>query len=217
MPATPRLTVGEGGPVRNANRALARAAGIQQLRDLARTTWISNGICHARPGGTERDTPRLAVPRRRAGCGSPQHHEVSSRRSENGARIELHLLAGLREASFDWRAPARQVIFVIPTRGDAMATKAEWFRYRAERSGPKRPKRAPRAPRNVGVDTAAPGVSATDRKALLPRKASPRAGKRAVYALERSERRPSRRSTRKAANRQKTDVKMRRQRRLPPR
>lgn len=97
-----------------------------------------------------------------------------------------------------------------------MATKAEWFRYRTERSGPKQPKRAPRPPRNVGVDTAAPGVSATDRKAALPRKPSARAGKKAVYALERSERRPSRRSTRKAANRQKTDVKMRKLRRIPP-
>jgi hypothetical protein len=95
-----------------------------------------------------------------------------------------------------------------------MATKAQLFRYRSERSGPKRPKRPPRAPRNTPVDTAAPGVSATDRKAMLPRKASARAGKKAPYALEESRRSPSRRSTRKSANRQKTDVKMRMLRRM---
>lgn len=98
-----------------------------------------------------------------------------------------------------------------------MATKAEWFRYHAERSGPKRPKRPARPRRDLGVDTAAPGVSASDRKAALPREPSARAAKKATYALERSEGRPSRRSSRKAANRQKTDVKARKLRRVPPR
>lgn len=93
-----------------------------------------------------------------------------------------------------------------------MATKAEWFRYYAERAGPKRPKRPRRPARTSGVDTAAPGVSATDRKA--ERSPSSRADKKATYALEPSERRPSRRSTRKASNRQRTDVKMRKKRRV---
>lgn len=96
-----------------------------------------------------------------------------------------------------------------------MATKAQLFRYQSERSGPKRPKRPARPPRNTPVDTAAPGVSATDRKAKLPRKPSTRADRKAAYVLEESRRRPSRRSTRKAANRQRTDVKMRKLRRLP--
>jgi hypothetical protein len=56
-------------------------------------------------------------------------------------------------------------------------------------------------------------VSATDRKAA-PRKPAKRAGRKAAYALEPSEGRPSRRSTRKASNRQRTDVKMRRLRRV---
>jgi len=94
-----------------------------------------------------------------------------------------------------------------------MATKADQFRYQSERTGPKKPKQPPRPPRNFPIDTAAPGVSATDRKAL-PRKPAKRAGDKAAYALEPSTRRPSRRSTRKAANRQKTDVKMRQLRRL---
>lgn len=93
-----------------------------------------------------------------------------------------------------------------------MASKADQFRYLAERSGPKKTKQPRRPPRNVPVDTAAPGVSATDRRST-PR-ASVRAGKKAAYALETSNRNPSRRSTRKAANRQKTDVKMRQLRRI---
>jgi hypothetical protein len=89
-----------------------------------------------------------------------------------------------------------------------MATKAERFRYWAERSGPKKPKQPPRPRRDLGVDTAQPGVSATDRR-VGPRKASPKVAKKAAYALERTEGRPSRRSTRKAANRQRTDAQMR--------
>jgi hypothetical protein len=94
-----------------------------------------------------------------------------------------------------------------------MATKAELFRYYTERSGPKKAKRPPRPRRDTVVDTSLPGVSASDRKAA-PRKESPRAGKKATYALEDSAKRPSRRSTRKASNRQKTDAQMRAKRRI---
>jgi hypothetical protein len=68
-----------------------------------------------------------------------------------------------------------------------------------------------RPPRDHAVDTSKPGVSATDRKAV--RKQGMRAGRKAAYALERSSGRPSRRSTRKSANRQRSDVKSRKQRR----
>lgn len=88
-----------------------------------------------------------------------------------------------------------------------MATKAEQFRYWTERSGPKKQKSPPRARRDVLVDTSKPGVSATDRRAA-PREDSPSAGKKAPYRLERSEGKPSRKSTRKASNRQRTDTKM---------
>jgi hypothetical protein len=88
-----------------------------------------------------------------------------------------------------------------------MATKAEEFRYWTERSGPKKPKSAPRRRRDVPVDTSKAGTSATARRA--PRgEDSVRAGKKASYALERSAAKPSRRSTRKAENRQRTDTQM---------
>jgi hypothetical protein len=88
-----------------------------------------------------------------------------------------------------------------------MATKAEEFRYWTERSGPKKAKSPPRPRRDVPVDTAKAGSSATDRRA--PRgEDAPRAAKKAAYALERSGTKPTRRSTRKAANRQRTDTKM---------
>ncbi len=74
-----------------------------------------------------------------------------------------------------------------------MATKSEWFRYNAERSGTKKEKR-PRA-----------RVAGTPSK---PHNVSVRAGKKALYALE-SAKRPSRKSSRKGANRQKTDVQFR--------
>ncbi len=92
-----------------------------------------------------------------------------------------------------------------------MATKAEEFRYWTERSGPKKPKSPPRPRRDVPVDTAQPGVSATDRRA--GRKESLHAAKKAAYVLEDSKGRPSRRSTRKSSNRQKTDSQMRAKRR----
>ncbi len=72
-----------------------------------------------------------------------------------------------------------------------MATRAEWFRYQAERSGAKK--------------------SAVPRRATPPEPTheSVRAGKKAVWVLEDCEGRPSRKSTRKASNRQKTDVQFR--------
>lgn len=57
-------------------------------------------------------------------------------------------------------------------------------------------------------------MSASDRKAPLPRKAAKRADRRATYALEDSAAGPSRRSSRKASNRQRTDVKMNEKRRV---
>ena len=72
-----------------------------------------------------------------------------------------------------------------------MATRAEWFRYLQERSGLKQPKAEVRPPRD--------GQPATHNE-------SERAGRAAAYALETSPgQTPSRKSTRKAANRQKTD------------
>ena len=93
-----------------------------------------------------------------------------------------------------------------------MATKAEAFRYRQERKGPKRPKQATKRRRDKPVDTALPGVSATDRKAggnsTGARNASKSAARKTPYMLEDSvsASRPSRRSTRRGANKQKQDV-----------
>ena len=89
-----------------------------------------------------------------------------------------------------------------------MATKAERFRYWTERSGPKKPKAPPKPRRDFPVDTSKPGVSATDRKPA-PRKPSAAAGKKAIYVLEVGAGKPSRKSTRKAANRQRNDAQMR--------
>jgi hypothetical protein len=99
-----------------------------------------------------------------------------------------------------------------------MATKSDLFRYEAERAGVKRAKK-PRPPaRNSPVDTSLPGVSATDRRvgggSSGTRNLSARAGRKAVYALEDSATgRPSRKSTRRAANRQKNDQSFRAKRR----
>ncbi len=73
-----------------------------------------------------------------------------------------------------------------------MSTRAEQFRYFAERSGPKRPKQ------QVSGGGAAKAHNASER-----------AARSAVYALESSEGQPSRKSTRKAANRIKNDVQFR--------
>jgi hypothetical protein len=95
-----------------------------------------------------------------------------------------------------------------------MATKAERFRWESERSGPKRPPKPRRPRRDFPVNTAKPGVSATDRKVTIPHKESKRADKKAIFVLEDSAGGPSRRSTRKASNRQRTDTKMIEKRRI---
>ncbi len=80
-----------------------------------------------------------------------------------------------------------------------MATKSEQFRYQLERSGPKQPKAKARRPGERGDGSREP----------LQHNLSRRAGKHASYALEDSAGRPSRKSSRKASNRQKTDVQFR--------
>ncbi len=74
-----------------------------------------------------------------------------------------------------------------------MATRAEWFRYNAQRSGPKLPKQARKEPPDK------------------PHNVSEKASKKALYALEdvTPGARPSRKSSRKASNRQKTDAQFR--------
>lgn len=82
-----------------------------------------------------------------------------------------------------------------------MATKAQRFRYEAERSGPKRtPAPAKPIPR---VDAETGGNPARNR--------SKRAARKALYALEVTlpGARPSRKSTRGAANRQQNDAQAR--------
>jgi hypothetical protein len=81
-----------------------------------------------------------------------------------------------------------------------VATKAEVFRYFAERAGWKRASE----PERPGNERPAPGE----------RTPSLRAGKKAQYALESSAGRPSRKSTRRSANRQKNDVQFRMKRRV---
>lgn len=75
-----------------------------------------------------------------------------------------------------------------------MTTKAEEFRYWKERSGPKKPK------------AARPPARADTRESI-------HAGRKAAYVLEDSAGKPSRRSTRKSSNRQKTDSQTRAKRR----
>ena len=97
-----------------------------------------------------------------------------------------------------------------------MGTKAERHRAEQERSGPKKSPK-PRRRRDTPVDTALPGVSATDRKAgggsTAARNRSNRAAKKATYAIEDSATgRPSRKSSRRAANRAKPGSNLTRQR-----
>lgn len=97
-----------------------------------------------------------------------------------------------------------------------MATKAERFRAQIERSGAKRPATPTRARRDQIVDTAQPGVSATARKAggdsTAARNRSKSAARKAGYVLEDSANDiPSRKSTRKGANRLKPDANLHRQ------
>lgn len=94
-----------------------------------------------------------------------------------------------------------------------MATKAEQFRYRTERSGPKKAKSPARPRKDDPVDTSQSGVSATDRRAGFPRKASAAVSAKATHAFEPTAAQPSRKSTRKANARQRTDTKMQAKRR----
>lgn len=80
-----------------------------------------------------------------------------------------------------------------------MATKAELFRYRLERSGPKRQPREEVRPR--------PGAGEG-------RSESAHADRKAVYALEDAAGRPSRKSSRKGSHHQRTDAKSQALRRL---
>ncbi len=73
-----------------------------------------------------------------------------------------------------------------------MSTKAEEFRYWQERSGPKKPKSPPTG--RVGAE----GKKGGARESL-------HADRKAAYVLEDSAGKPSRLSTRRASNRQKTD------------
>jgi hypothetical protein len=92
-----------------------------------------------------------------------------------------------------------------------MATKAQLFRYQAERTGPKLPKAPPKTRRASTVDTSRAGVSATDRRSAPRSQRSESVAKRATYELEPG---GSRKSTRGSANRTKTDSQMRVKRRM---
>jgi len=81
-----------------------------------------------------------------------------------------------------------------------MATKAEWFRYTAERAGPKKASAA-------GIPTVAAALAAKGK--TEPHNLATRSGKKAIYALEESAGKPSRKSSRKSSNRQKTDAQFR--------
>jgi hypothetical protein len=83
-----------------------------------------------------------------------------------------------------------------------MSTKAEEFRYWAERSGPKKAKSEGRArPVNGGIN----GQPSQARE-------SHHADRKAAYVQEDSAGKPSRLSTRKSSNRQKNDSQMREKR-----
>ncbi len=85
-----------------------------------------------------------------------------------------------------------------------MATKAQTKRAQDQRDAkPPKPKKAARPRRDIDVDTAKPGVSASDRKAgaggTATRNASKRAAKKGGAKLENSATgKPSRKSTRRA-------------------
>jgi hypothetical protein len=80
-----------------------------------------------------------------------------------------------------------------------MATKAEWFRYVDERTGPKLAKRAPHQARPAAGSA---------------RSESAHAGRKAAYTLEDAVGRPSRKSSRKASHHLRTDSKSQALRRL---
>ena len=79
--------------------------------------------------------------------------------------------------------------------------RTQWFKYFAERSSLNQ--KAPESTNGQKKQETTEPVRAGSR----------RAGKKASYALEVSEGRPSRKSTRKSANRQKNDVQFRMKRR----
>jgi hypothetical protein len=90
-----------------------------------------------------------------------------------------------------------------------MTTRAQAFKSRQQQTArPPKPKRSPRPRRDVPVDTAKPGVSATDRKAggghSGLRNVSKRAARKGGASLEDSATgKPSRKSTRKSTGRVK--------------
>jgi hypothetical protein len=86
-----------------------------------------------------------------------------------------------------------------------MATKAQAFRTQQQRAAkPPKPKRPKRARRDLIVDTAKPGVSATDRKAARGTTRSLLAGRRGGAALEDAPvGKRSRKSTRGSSDRTK--------------
>ena len=147
---------------------------------------------------------------------------LSQRRARGGVLAGLttaaHALCETDLASRKVSARSRDAFFCGTVRSigqtPRMATKAQLFRYSEERSGPKQPKQPPRRRRDHPVDTAQPGVSATDRRAggnsTAGRNRSKSAAKKASYVLEDSRERPSRKSTRRARNRQKPDNNLKR-------
>jgi hypothetical protein len=98
-----------------------------------------------------------------------------------------------------------------------MATKAERFRAeQARAANPPKPKRPPRPRRDIPVDTAQPGTSATDRKAgalgTADRNRSRRAKNKGGAKLENSASgKPSRKSTRRSQGRVKRTSNLQRQ------
>lgn len=88
-----------------------------------------------------------------------------------------------------------------------MATRAEQARYEMERAKPKKAKKPPKPRRDIGVDTSLPGTSATDRRAGFgssgARNLKKKGSRKATVKMEDSVGRPSRKSTRKAANHSK--------------
>ncbi len=83
-----------------------------------------------------------------------------------------------------------------------MATKAQAFRANQQRAAnPPKVKRPKRPRRDIVIDTAKPGVSATARKAMRGTTRSLLAGRRGGAALEGAPAdKPSRKSTRKSAD-----------------
>lgn len=102
-----------------------------------------------------------------------------------------------------------------------MATRAEKFKAKVQRSGPNKARKPARKPRDTHVDTARPGVSATDRKvgkgSSAKRNASERAGRKAEVQLEDSKDKPTRKSTRRSKHGGKTSSPLERRAKLDTR